>query len=138
MKRLLAMVVMFGCLLVLGGFGNRAVKDAAIDYGSSDVYTREDMDGAVAEILKTFRTMEGCELHSLAYSSDAICTDPENVAWMNELGDGENFTQCIMFDSSFRSPKDGGGSWEADEEYTWSWWLARTEGGKWSLMTWGY
>ena len=50
----------------------------------------------------------------------------------------EAFTQCIAFESSFRSPKKGGGAWEANEEYTWSWWLARSEGGEWNLMTWGY
>ena len=44
----------------------------------------------------------------------------------------------MMFDSSFRSPKKGGGAWEPDEEYTWSWWLARSEGGEWKLMAWGY
>ena len=52
--------------------------------------------------------------------------------------DKEPFTQCIAFDSSFHSPENGGGAWEANEEYTWSWWLARSEGGKWKLMTWGY
>ena len=52
--------------------------------------------------------------------------------------DPEVFTQCIAFDSSFRSPENGGGAWEANEEYTWSWWLARSEGGKWKLMTRGY
>lgn len=46
--------------------------------------------------------------------------------------------KCISFDSSFRSPKNGGGAWNANEEYTWSWWLARSEGGTWKLMTWGY
>ena len=34
--------------------------------------------------------------------------------------------------------KNGGGAWNANEEYTWSWWLARSEGGTWKLMTWGY
>ena len=24
------------------------------------------------------------------------------------------------------------------KKYTWSWWLARSEGGTWKLMTWGY
>lgn len=61
---------------------------------------------------------------------------------MNDLeiaNDNEEvFTQCIMFDSSFRSPKNGGGAREADFEYSWSWWLDRSEGGKWKLMTLGY
>ena len=64
-----------------------------------------------------------------------------NIEWMNDLRTEDNkeaFTQCIAFKSSFRSPKNGGGAWEANEEYTWSWWLARCEGGEWKLMTWGY
>ena len=67
--------------------------------------------------------------------------DRDNIEWMNDLRTEDNkeaFTQCIAFKSSFRSPKNGGGAWEANEEYTWSWWLARCEGGEWKLMTWGY
>jgi len=37
------------------------------------------------------------------------------------------------------SPKEGGGAWEPDYEYSdWQWWLARTDGGEWQLITWGY
>ena len=79
--------------------------------------------------------------HPAAMTMDD-CTGADNVAWMNKLGvaDGakEIFTQCIVFESSFRSPEKGGGAWEAGKEYTWSWYLARSEGGKWKLMTWGY
>ena len=62
---------------------------------------------------------------------------------MNELeaanGAEETFTQCILFESSFHSPVDGGGAWYADQEYTgWQWWLARPEAGAWKLMTWGF
>ena len=49
---------------------------------------------------------------------------------MNDLRTDDNkeaFTQCIAFESSFCSLKKGGGTWEANEEYTWSWWLARSE-----------
>lgn len=115
--------------------------DAKIDFGSSLIYTEEDMRDAVGRIKQQFALMDGCVLHSLSYSSDD-CNSAENIAWMNDLrgsddGDAE-FTQCIMFESSFRSPKNGGGAWDADEEYTWSWWLARSDGGNWHLMTWGY
>ena len=50
----------------------------------------------------------------------------------------EIFTQCIAFESSFRSPINGGGAWIANSEYNWLWWLARSENGDWKLMTWGY
>ena len=97
---------------------------------------------AMIEIIKKqFASFEGCELHSLSYMPDEECNNADNIEWMNDLRTEDNkeaFTQCIAFKSSFRSPKNGGGAWEANEEYTWSWWLARCEGGEWKLMTWGY
>ena len=112
-----------------------------IDYGASSVYSKEEIDSAIEIIKKQFASFEGCELHSLSYMSDEECNNADNIEWMNDLRTEDNkeaFTQCIAFKSSFRSPKNGGGAWEANEEYTWSWWLARCEGGEWKLMTWGY
>lgn len=128
-------------IILFAGCGNQAAPAVTIDYGNSSVYTKEDMDAAIATIQATFDTWEGCELHSLLYSSDGICTSEENIAWMNDLekaNDNEQvFTQCIMFDSSFHSPKKRAGAWNPDEEYEWTWWLARREGGEWKLMTFG-
>lgn len=128
-------------IILFAGCGNQAAPAVTIDYGNSSVYTKEDMDAAIATIQATFDTWEGCELHSLSYSSDGICTSEENIAWMNDLekaNDNEQvFTQCIMFDSSFHSPKKRADAWNPDEEYEWTWWLARREGGEWKLMTFG-
>ena len=113
-----------------------------IDYGSSSIYTKEDMDSAIKLIQDEFSTWKGCELHSISYAGDDECNE-SNIAWMNELEKAndakETFTQCIVFKSSFHSPINGGDAWNADEEYTnWGWFLARTDNGKWKLMTWGY
>ena len=103
----------------------------------SGVFTAEDIVEAEAVIHEEFDSW-GCELHSLAYAGDDCCTE-ENLAWMNSLGDGESFTQCIEFLSDFSSPEDAAGAWEPDSEYTdWQWWLARADGGDWQLLTWGY
>ena len=123
------------------GSSKENLSGVKIDYGTSSIYSKKDMDAAIKIIMKEFEAFEGCELHSLSYTSDEECNTAENIAWMNQCkakDDPEVFTQCIAFDSSFRSPENGGGAWEANEEYTWSWWLARSEGGKWKLMTWGY
>lgn len=118
------------------------LETVTIDYGTSSIYTVDDMNAAIAVIVNTFSTFEGCELHSLTYGSDDQSNSAENIAWMNDLETANDnqqvFTECIMFESSFRSPKNGGGAWNANEEYTWSWWLARGEGSGWKLMTWGY
>ena len=142
MKRLIAMVLCLLFVISLAGCGKGNTKNLVIDYGTSSIYTKDDMDEAIDVIKKQFSSFEGCELHSLSYTSDDACNNEDNIAWMNELEEAndnkESFTQCISFDSSFRSPKNGGGAWDANEEYTWSWWLARSEGGTWKLMTWGY
>jgi len=116
--------------------------DITIDYGSSKLYSKKDMDDAIKLIIQEFDTWDGCELHSIEYSSDEECNS-KNIAWMNQFEAAndakEPFTQCIMFESDFHSPKEGGGAWNPDYEYTdWEWWLARSDGGKWKLMTWGY
>ena len=122
--------------------------DVEFDYGTSELYTPEDLVSALALILDEFATWEGTEMHKLAYMGDECNTD-ENVKWMNDLKNAKaeketddsdpDFTQCICFESSFHSPKEASGAWEADHEYTgWQWWLARADEGPWQLLTWGY
>ena len=125
MKKYSLSVICVVLFALLAGCGSKETSNITVDYGDSAVYTEQDMDDAIKVIEEMIGSWEGCELHSISYSSDDVC---------NDLA----FTQCIMFDSSFRSPKEGGGAWEPDTEYTWSWWLARSDGGEWKLMTWGY
>ena len=140
MKKYLLFLGIIG-LFALTACGKQAkMSDVTIDYG---IYSKEDMDAAIKAIKTVFKDFDGCELHSISYSSDDQCNTPDHIAWMNELeaanDNKETFDQCIMFTSDFHSPKDGGGAWNPDEEYTsWQWWLARSDGGKWKLMTWGY
>lgn len=143
MKKSVAAILAFLCIVLIAGCGSTTTSDVKIDYGNSSVYSQEDMDAAVRRIEEEFGTWDGCELHSITYSSDEVCNTSDNIAWMNELEAAndaeETFTQCIMFTSEFHSPKEGGGAWEADKEYTaWQWWLGRSDGGEWKLMTWGY
>ena len=143
MKKMIALLLAAVCIAMLAGCANKTAPEVKIDYGRSELYSKEDMDAAIRMIEKEFRTWEGCELHSIAYGGDEECNE-ENLKWMNELEAAndakEQFTRCIMFTSSFHSPKRyNGGGLNTDEEYTgWSWWLARSEGGDWKLMTWGY
>lgn len=58
---------------------------------------------------------------------------------MNDHEDGVVFTQCMILYSDFHSHVEGGGAWDPDFEYKdWNWCLARSDGGKWQLLDWGY
>lgn len=151
MKWMLAGLLSAVLLLGLMGCGkketadepNKAAEkpDVTIDYGESELYTKEELDDAIAVIEAEFSTWEGCELHSLTYGGDAACSD-ENIEWLNGLEmkeQTEPFTQCILFSSSFHSPVEQRDAWDADTEYEgWQWWLGRSDGGAWELVTCGY
>ncbi len=119
-----------------------------IDYGTSNLYSREDMDAAIGVILTEFSTWEGFELHNIRYTSDD-CNSPEHIRWLNELNEsaegdrklGITFTQCIEFVSNYHNPKetDLAGAWKIDQEYeNWHWWLGRSEQGEWYLIAMDY
>jgi D-alanyl-D-alanine carboxypeptidase len=116
--------------------------EPSLDYGDSALYTKEEMDTAIALIRAEFAGWEGCELHSLRYAGDE-CQNPENVHWLGELAEARGtearITRCMEFVSDFHSPRKAIDAWNPDEEYTdWQWWLAGTEDGDWLLLTWGY
>ena len=113
------------------------LSDVTIDYKTSELYTKEDMDSAIEEIEKEFSTWEGCVLYSISYTDDTKCTD--NLSYINTLAVDKKYDECIVFTSNFHSPVEGGGAWEPDYDYeNWEWYLGRTEGGNWDLLTWGY
>lgn len=138
MKKIFAAVTAAACMIPLSACGQRYT----VTYGESDIYSEEEMNAAICEIdLKFSRDgFKHCDLHSVAYAGDE-CNSRENIQWLRELG-GKNYTQCIEFVSDFRSPRFSflsDGAWNVNEEYTdWQWWLARTDGGSWELLTWGY
>ena len=112
-------------LAALAAFGLTAcasnTANAEIDYGTSDLYSKADMDAAIALVIEEFSSWEGCELHSIRYSSDE-CNNSENLEWLNMIAqaNGKNitFTQCMKLVSDFHSPLTNSGAWEEDCEYT--------------------
>ena len=109
-----------------------------IDYGDSQLYTQEELEEAMIQVKCQFAFFDGCELHSIRYAGDAGNTE-ENLAWLKELGEEEDFVQVAEFLTNFHTPAEAAGAWEPDEEYTdYQWWLARTAVGGWQLLSWGY
>ena len=131
------------CLMIFNS--NSEASNVRIDYGTSEIYSREDMDAAILIIKEFFSKWKGCELHSIRYTDDDYCNSPKNIKWMNTLASGrsyeKNFDQCIAFFSDFHSPKtdDHKITFNINEEYiNWTWYFSRSDKGEWQLMTFGY
>ena len=70
-KRLLTIAV--SVLTVILIFTCINLWPASIDYGSSEIYSREDMNDAIALIKDKFYSWEGCKLYSIYYTDDGFC-----------------------------------------------------------------
>ena len=70
-KRLLTIAV--SVLTVILIFTCINLWPASIDYGSSEIYSREDMNDAIALIKDKFYSWEGCKLYSIYYTDDSFC-----------------------------------------------------------------
>ena len=114
-----------------------ASYDFVVDYKTSEIYSEDDMNKAIEVILREFNTWEGCVMKELSYTDDKTCED--NLSYINTLAVDTKYDECIVFTSTFHSPVEGGDAWEPDYDYgNWEWYLGRTDGGDWDLLTWGY
>ena len=112
--------------------------EVVYDYGNSSLYTAEELEQAAIQAKCEFASFAGCELHSLRYAGDD-CNTPENLNWLNSLDPGANYTQVVELLTDFHSPIEGGGAWEPDTEMKdYQWWLARSDGKGWQLVSFGY
>lgn len=59
MKRLIAMVLCLLFVISLAGCGKGNTKNLVIDYGTSSIYTKDDMDEAIDVIKKQFSSLRG-------------------------------------------------------------------------------
>ena len=91
--------------------------------------------------------MKGFELHKVYYAGDKSSNSDSVLKWINELAkrDGwtDDFTEVIYFKSDFHTSKkekdvENTGFDVDDEETGYGWYLARTEGGKWRIISSGY
>lgn len=113
------------------------VSKAKVDYGKSEMYSKQDMEKAVEVIFNEFKTWKGCKLYTIEYMGDK--ESEENLDYCNDLKENKNFDECVVFESSFHSPKQGDLGFNPDQDYNgWTWYLARTNGGQWQLVTYGY
>ena len=115
--------------------GAAADPQVTIDYGTSDLYTKEELEEAVVQIKCKFASFDGFELHAIRYAGDEA-NNEENLKWLNSLNENADYTQVAEFLSDFRSSADASGDWKPDHEYKdYQWWLAKTKDGGWEVVT---
>lgn len=113
-----------------------------VSYGDSEMYTAEDIDAALDVVMAEFNTWTGAKMKRITFTNDETCA--ADLDYCNSLReDGEpEYTQAMVIMSDFHSPSGAdaeGTAWEPDTDYNdYSWHLARTDGGEWHLLTWGY
>lgn len=119
--------------------GSQNAAQETIDYGQSKRFTEEDLDAAIKVIREEIGMWEGVTLQDIRYAGDETSNE-KNLAWMNELESGKNYTQVCEFLTDIVVDENAPqGPWEAGQTYKdYTWFLARTDGGEWNLMTWGY
>lgn len=133
----IACEIMDAGLTLEGYLGAVNETDPMIDYGTSEIFTQDELTEAAIQIKCLFASWEGCELHSLRYAGDES-NNAENLAWLNSLNDG-NAVRCAEFLTDFHSPVEPRGAWNTDYEYrNYQWWLVQDDKGDWDILTWGY
>lgn len=136
MKRIIALILVAVSLALLTACAK--TSDYTLEYGESQMYSNADIESAAKAVLNEFHTFDGCVLYSLEYAGDEKCID--ELSYVNSLKDDnvEEFVDCLVFYSEFRSPVKGGGAWTPNDIYTWDWYLGREQDGEWVLVTYGY
>ena len=125
-------------------------SNAAINYGSSEHFTHEQMDRAIAEIKNEFHSWPGYSLYSIEYTSDKESYDYFNYysnefIYQNSSGyrdkEGTPYVDGIVFRTCFRTPyvDDGLTGFENGTIYSgYNWVLLCTEEGAWDIVALGY
>ena len=135
MKKLSVILSLLLVLIVLVSCAK--TSDYSLEYGESNMYSNEDIESAAKVVVEKFNTFHGCVLYSLEYAGDEKCEN--ELSYVNSLkDDGEEFVDCLVFYSEFRSPIKGGGAWSPNDIYTWDWYLGHEKDGEWVLVTYGY
>ncbi len=137
-KRYPVMLILALCLLTALGCGSKAIN-YTVDYGTSEIYTNKDMEKAIDAIFDEFNDFEDrCTMINISYAGDEEVTK-ENLDYCNALGQEKTeYVDCIVFQTTFRTPMKTKGAFNSNTTYDWTWYLAREEGKDWVVLTFGY
>lgn len=135
MKRLtVAIALIFLLATILGGCGGGSVNNVNRIIGGSQIYKTDEIEAAMDTVVEYFRDeFAGCTLTELRYQEDS---QKESDEWAEQY----QAEEAIVLYSTFQVDSSGGdGSLEPNSTYAnWKWVLTRSNGGNWTLQTWGY
>lgn len=119
--------------------GTYTGSPVTVDYGTSELFTKEELEAAVVQIKCKFAFWDGCVLQSIRYAGDDAVTD-EELARLNEIDLKGNYTKAVKFLMDFHTPEDVGDlTFNPDSDYTdYQWWLAVNNEGGWDIVDFGY
>ena len=83
------------------------VENVVIDNGDSKLYTTEEIDDVVDLVKDEFKTLDGCTLYTLSYAGDEWSEREKD--YRNSGQEETKYVSCIVLNSSFCSPRNGGG-----------------------------
>lgn len=135
------MIVLTGIIFLYSGLPQRAYVKLCgvdIDYNNCTAYSEKDIDLAARIVMDKVNSFEGEFFTDRAVLYSLKVSDTDCLEYCRSLNEDADYTESICFSSVMRSPVTGGGGWNANSIYEWSWYLARTENGNWELLTWGY
>ena len=124
-------------VLIAAAFAFIVFRPVDVDYGTSEIYSKSDLDAAVRAVKFDFSSMLGCSNLSLHYAGDEKSQRELEAANYGRIP-GDEYVACIVFDSSFDSPKTAYGAWDKNSTYEWSWIIVKTANGTWKVINKGY
>lgn len=112
-----------------------SVKNAEVHYQTSKIFTREDMDKAIAVVKAEFKEMEyfeGCRMDKIVYDGDEISLRELESLKERNL----DYDECILFQTYYTRSKIAcfKDSW-GPEEGMFIFWLGRKNGGSWKVIS---
>lgn len=139
MRKARAIILFLLIIVFIGGCSRGRVSDVKIDLGKSEIYSQEDLQDAVDVIISEIGGWSSVkEVYSVSYCGDESASS--QLEYCKSLSEDREYTKCVVFESSFRTTDSAGSDgFNENSLYDgWKWYLAKTDGGQWELVTWGY
>ena len=120
-----------------GYLGMATETDVVIDYGTSEIYTPDQLKEAAIQIKCNFAGWRGCELYRLTYAGDEVNTQ-ENIDWLNSRNENANYVKAAEFFAEFYTSPEGNEGLAPNKLITgYPWWLGMNEDGVWDIAAYG-